>query len=315
MNERPSERVSRVALTGARGFVGSALLRSLSESGVKVRCFSRTAAPGDRGGEWLVRKTLDLGAATALLEDVEVVFHCAGNIRDPQKYFAANVDTVRTMAPLAARSGVRWVHLGSLGVFKERQRGILTEESEMCPIGPYEESKALADRVLLQEAERTGLVVSILRPAAIVDSTMPSPWLRKLTTFLSGKRPFLVAAGAGILPLTPLPSVVEALLACGSVTGKGARVFHLAQPISFERLFQISRSRNREPAYAVSIPVWLAKLVAGIPGSPLTPDRFDTLTRAVEFPSEKIASELGYEEQHAIEPFLEGLVAAWSEPR
>jgi nucleoside-diphosphate-sugar epimerase len=314
MMERPNVGLSRVALTGARGFVGSALLRSLSESGVKVRCFSRTAQ-GDSRGEWLVRKTLDVGAAAALLEDIEVVFHCAGGFRDPQNYFAANVDTVRTMAPLAAKSGVRWVHLGSLGVFKGRQRGILTEESEMCPVGSYEESKALADRFLLQEAERTGLVVSILRPGAIVDSTMPSPWLRNVIRFLSGKWPFLVAGGTGVLSLSPLPSVVEALKACGSVAGESARVFHLAQSISFERLLHISRSRGREPAHAVSIPAWFASFVARVPGSPLTPDRVDTLTRAVEFPSKKIASELGYEEKHAIEPFLEGLIAAWSEPQ
>ena len=311
----PDSKLSRVALTGARGFVGSALLRGLTESGVKVRCFSRTVAPGDSGGEWLVRKSLDVEAATALLEDVEVVFHCAGSFRDPQNFLAANVDPVRTMAPVAAKMGVRWVQLGSLGVFGGCRAGQLTEESEVRPVGPYEESKAEADRILSAEAEESGLAVSILRPAAVVDATMPSPWLRQLTRFFSRKRPLLVARGVGILSLAPLPSVVEGLILCGSAAGQGARVFHLSQSVSFERLLEISRGSHRGPAHAFSIPGWFAKFVAWIPGSPLTLDRVDALTRAVEFPSEKIVSELGYEEKHAIGPFLEGLVATWSEPR
>jgi nucleoside-diphosphate-sugar epimerase len=315
MKERPRAGLSRVALTGGRGFVGSALLRSLSESGVKVRCFSRTA-PGDSRGEWLVRKTLDVEAATALLEGVEVVFHCVGSFRDEENYVPANVNTVRTMAPLAAKLGVRWVHLGSLGVFNGRDQGIITEESEICPIGPYEESKGEADGILLSEAERNGLAVSILRPAAIVGSKMPSPWLRNLTAFLSRRRSFLVAGGAGLLCLSPLPSVVEALKACGSIAAGGPRVFHLAQSISFKRLLLVCRNSSRKPAFAPSIPEWLARVVARggrwIPGFPLTPSRIDIFTRTVEFPSEKIVGELGYEEKYPIEQFLADLLLAWS---
>ena len=229
------------------------------------------------------------------------------------QFVAANVETVRTLAPVAARAGVRWVHLGSLGVFGGIREGRLTEEAELYPVGAYEESKAAADRALLDEADRNGLAVSILRPAAVVDSRMPSPWLRRLTTLLSGKRPVLVAGGTGVLALSPLPSVVEALMACGSAACEGARIFHLAQSISFARLLQICQSGGREQAHAISIPAWLARFVARIPGSPLTPDQVDTLTRSVEFPSEKIVRELGYREQHAIEPFLEGLVAGWRE--
>lgn len=304
---------SRVAVLGGKGFVGAALLRRLRAEGREVTSFSRSGAGGEVDGvDWIVSERLNRDTVRLLLRNAGVVFNCAGAIRRENGFYAANVELVRSVAQACAGSGVRLVHLGSLGVFAGHRRGRITEESEMFPVGAYETSKTEADRILCREAERTGLAVSILRPAAIVDSRMPSTWLRSLTRSLSGKRPFLVAGGAGILSLSALPSVVEALKVCGSAAGQGARVFHLAQSISFEGLLHISRSRGREPAHAVSIPAWFAKCVARIPGSPLTPDRLDTLTRAVEFPSEKIASELGYEEKHPIEPFLEGLVAAWS---
>jgi len=76
---------SRVALTGATGFIGMALLRCLTGAGWQVRALYRPKAgripPHLPGVEWLPGNLDDRVALNALVTGTEAVVHCAGVVR------------------------------------------------------------------------------------------------------------------------------------------------------------------------------------------------------------------------------------------
>ena len=74
-----------LALTGATGFVGSALSQRLRSSGWNVRALCRSEPPTDARGigrvEWVRGSLEDLDSLRTLVEGAAAVVHCAGAIR------------------------------------------------------------------------------------------------------------------------------------------------------------------------------------------------------------------------------------------
>lgn len=80
---------SLVALTGATGFIGTALLAHLTRAGWRVRALYRPRAgrvPAPSSGvEWLPGDLEDTGALEALAAGTEAVIHCAGTVRGARR--------------------------------------------------------------------------------------------------------------------------------------------------------------------------------------------------------------------------------------
>ncbi len=76
---------SRLALTGATGFIGTTLLKRLSGAGWQVRALYRPRTgripPRLPGVEWLSGNLEDQGALDALVAGTDAVIHCAGVVR------------------------------------------------------------------------------------------------------------------------------------------------------------------------------------------------------------------------------------------
>lgn len=81
---------SRLALTGATGFIGMALLRCLSGAGWQVRALYRPKAgripPQLPGVEWLPGNLDDRDALNALVAGTDAVIHCAGVVRGATRF-------------------------------------------------------------------------------------------------------------------------------------------------------------------------------------------------------------------------------------
>jgi nucleoside-diphosphate-sugar epimerase len=111
-----------LALTGATGFVGSALLRRLRSSGWNIRALCRSLPPAGPPGEdrleWIRGSLEDLDSLRALVRGTAAVVHCAGAIRGASAadFDRANVDgTARLVgAARAERPGVRFLLVSSL---------------------------------------------------------------------------------------------------------------------------------------------------------------------------------------------------------
>lgn len=201
-------------VTGATGFVGSAVLRKLIARGDAVRVLVRPSSDR-RNLEGLEVEIAegDLGDPESLksaLRGCSGLFHVAADYRlwapDPGPMFKANVDGTRTIMLAAAECGVeRIVYTSSVAVLGPVPGDGAADEDTPARfndmIGPYKQSKFLA------EAEVRGLVESEGLPAVIVNPSTPigprdikpTPTGRMIVEAASGRMPAYVDTGLNVV--------------------------------------------------------------------------------------------------------------------
>lgn len=175
----------RMLVTGATGFVGTALVRhAVGDRTCAVRVALREpTAHAPPGAEHVVVGNIDATTDwTSALRDVGCVVHLAARVhvlhnktRDPvSAYRATNVDATLHLAMQAARNGVRrFVFLSSIKVNGERtsierpftEADSPIEDSERSD--PYARSKLEAERVLHAVASETGMEIVVIRPPLV----------------------------------------------------------------------------------------------------------------------------------------------------
>jgi UDP-glucose 4-epimerase len=106
-----------VAVTGATGFVGTATLKRLIDSGWNVRALARQEQPKQRGVEWIAGDLDNADSLETLCDGVDAVLHIAGVVNAPNAagFEAGNVAGTANILAAAKSQGVqRFVHVSSL---------------------------------------------------------------------------------------------------------------------------------------------------------------------------------------------------------
>jgi nucleoside-diphosphate-sugar epimerase len=163
----------RALVTGASGFLGTALVRALAGRGDAVRALVRSdPAPGafPAGVEVVRGDATDAAAVRAAVRGREVVFHLAGVRRasGPEEFLRVNAgSTLVALEACAAEAPdlSRFVLAGSLAAAGPSRDG-RREDDALEPAEPYGASKAEAERVALSFAG--ALPVTIARPPRIL---------------------------------------------------------------------------------------------------------------------------------------------------
>jgi nucleoside-diphosphate-sugar epimerase len=164
----------RVLVTGASGFVGSAIVRELLSRGHNLRLALRRpdSATEFRGTASLVTIG-DLSGSIDWqrhLEDIEAVVHVAGlahqeTLTDERLLFAVNAKATERLMKAAARAGVKCaVHISSVrAIAGTSEDGVIGEDHMPAPTNAYGRSKLSAERATLG----SGLSGVILRPPLV----------------------------------------------------------------------------------------------------------------------------------------------------
>lgn len=185
----------KVAVTGASGHVGAALVRELLARGHSVRAIARTDTRALEGLDLEVRRldVTDAAAVEDALSGVELAFHAAARLSldagpDPVAE-ATNVEGTRNVLAACRRNGVRRVvHFSSVHALRPDGRTLLGEREGLT----YERSKAEAERLVARAAEEA-LDTVVVSPCAVV-----GPWDFK-PSYLGR---VLVMLARGLLPAT-----------------------------------------------------------------------------------------------------------------
>src|SRR3954453_15794078 len=172
-----------VAITGASGNVGPALLRRLTDSGAaEVRALARRQPPDVAPYDKVRWHLADLGEVASeqvlaeFLDGVDAVVHLAGALqpgRHPEALRRVNVEGPRRVVRAAVAAGVEHVvHMSSLGAYAPGASGTkVTEDwpTTGIPTSQYSRDKAEAERAVRDVLGRhPEITASVVRPTLVL---------------------------------------------------------------------------------------------------------------------------------------------------
>jgi dihydroflavonol-4-reductase len=204
----------RVLVTGASGFVGSAVARIARERGFDVRVVIRKTSSRQNleglDAEVVIGDMRDEASMRAAMKGVRYLLHVAADYRiwarDPGEIERANLEgTEATMRAALAEGVERIVYTSSVATLKVSPAGDIVDETKPAQahqtIGAYKRSKVLAERAVERMVAIDGLPAVIVNPSTPIGprDVKPTPTGRIIVEAATGKIPAFVDTGLNLV--------------------------------------------------------------------------------------------------------------------
>lgn len=312
----------RVLVTGANGFIGSALVRALADEGYRVTVLiepeSDTANIDGIDVDKVLADVRDRDAVRRAVDGCRGVFHVAALYRfwapDAQLFYSVNVDGTRNVLEAARRAGVeKVVYTSTVGTLGLHHDGTPADETSYPDVGhlfgSYKRSKYVAEHEVLRAAAE-GCPVSIVMPTFPLGprDRGPTPSGRLVLDFLNGRIPGYVDT---VLNTVHVDDVARGHMLAFDKGTDGRSYILGGENLSLEGLLSELASMTGLPRPGLKVPrsvsmaaAWVSDLVEGRllrrhPSIPLEAVRMSTTRMA--FDDSRAREELGYSPRPAVE--------------
>ena len=307
----------RYLVTGATGFIGPYLIRTLVSLGHTSRCLvrseSNTQILEDLGAELIKGDITKPETLSGIADGMDCVLHMAtlghmSNFTVTEPMFdKINVQGTVNVMKEASRAGVkRVVHCSTVAAMGICSEVPATEESECNPHHPYGRSKLRAEKEVMRMVAGNGLPASIIR-FSMVYGPGDRRDILKLTRM----------AKKGLFPrvgnrpkLTPLIHVEDAVrgLLLAAEKGRPGEIYLITNRESepFDKIRRIIQEALRVSRIPLYVPEWVALTIAAISekmfsflgkAPPLTRKNIESTLADRIFSIEKAERELGFDPQ------------------
>jgi nucleoside-diphosphate-sugar epimerase len=276
----PKTAAAQVLVTGATGFVGSTLCRTLVSRGYAVRAAMRqNIVDGPATTGMAIFPIGEMGSDTTwrhALHGCDAVVHLAARVHvmrdrssNPLAAFrAVNVDATRQLLKQAAESGVRrFVFLSTIKVNGEMSVGKPFRESDPpAPLDPYAISKWEAEKAVIDLCNRAGMEFTILRPPLVYGPGVGGNFARLLKAVDRGvPLPFgALRNRRSLIYVENLADLIAVSLGDSVAAGKTYLVSD--DDVSTPELIRRTAVALGKQARLISVPLWLLRIGAGILG-------------------------------------------------
>ncbi|MDI9679805.1 NAD-dependent epimerase/dehydratase family protein [Burkholderia cenocepacia] len=261
-----------IAVTGANGFVGQAVLRRLAGYGHDAAGIVRRAQVQPIAREW-VFDAADFSGIEAAWPDwlrCDAVIHLAARVHvmddDDANPLAAyrrtNVDGALRVAQAARRAGARrFVYASSIKAVGESSggRAPLDECDEPHPDDPYGRSKLEAEQALREFGVRSGMEIVIVRPPLVYGPGVRANFLRLMGAVAKGV-PLPLGAVDARRSLVFVDNLADALVRCAVDAAAAGETFHVADdhdPGVAELVRLMAAALDIRPCLIPIPPAWL----------------------------------------------------------
>lgn len=250
----------KVLVTGASGFVGSAVAAKLVERGFSVRALVRATSPRTHLAgldlEYVQGDLRDAETIRPAMAGVRYLFHVAADYRlwarDRNEIVINNVTGTRVMMEEALHAGVeRIVYTSSVATLAVQRDGTSVDETvpldELKAIGAYKRSKVAAERLVERMIAQQGLPAVIVNPSTPIGprDVKPTPTGRIIVEAALGRIPAFVDTGLNLVHVDDVAQGHLAALDRGKI---GERYILGGQNVQFsEMLAVIANLIGRRP--------------------------------------------------------------------
>ena len=247
-----------VLITGASGFVGSAIAIAARCAGYHVRVLVRASSP--RGNiqpddDVVIGDIRDRASLASALRGVRHLIHAAADYRlwsrSPSEIITTNAEGTRCVMEEALRAGVeRIVYTSSVATIALRDDMPADESSplsERDAIGAYKRSKVIAERLVEDMVQRKRLPAVIVNPSTPIGArdVKPTPTGRIIVEAASGRMPAFVDTGLNLVHVDDVAAGHLAALAHGTI---GERYILGGENVYLrDMLAEIARVVGRKP--------------------------------------------------------------------
>jgi dihydroflavonol-4-reductase len=202
---------STVLVTGASGFLGSAIAAALRARGHSVRVLVRPSSPRtnlDPADTLCEGDLRDRASLAAALKSARFLFHAAADYRlwarNPEEIERNNLEGTRLIMEEALSAGVeRIVYTSSVATLKLTDGAPSAEDKPLAEgegIGAYKRSKVAAERLVEAMIQRDGLPAVIVNPSTPIGprDVRPTPTGRIIVEAALGRMPAFVDTGLNL---------------------------------------------------------------------------------------------------------------------
>jgi dihydroflavonol-4-reductase len=306
-------------VTGASGFVGSAVVRTLLNAGHSVRVLLRPSS--DRRNlaglavETAIGAMEDAASLARAVAGCRYLFHVAADYRlwvpDPAAMYRANVDGTRELMQAALAAGVeRVIYTSSVATLGLVAGGLADENTPSGldnMIGPYKRSKYLAEEAVRGLVGERGLPAVIVNPSTPVGprDLKPTPTGRLILEGAKGHMPGYVDTGLNIVHVDDVAAGELLAAERGRI---GERYILGGENLSLAEILRrvAQAAGRRSPRFKVPYALAFAAAAAGMATArfsgrePLaTLDSVRMSKKKMYFSSTKAMRELGYDPRPA----------------
>jgi nucleoside-diphosphate-sugar epimerase len=309
-------------VTGAAGFVGSAVVRELLQRGKKVRALVRNGS--------IKNKTLkglgldveivegDLKNPASLLKAAEGcsgVFHIAALFRQvnvpDEEFDLVNVKGTESMLKASIEAGVkRFVHCSTCGVVTSSDNPICDETEPYKPGDIYQRSKVEGEKTALHYFREGKISGVVIRPAMIFGPG--DQRTLKLFRMINRRRFFYVGTGDKLVHWIDVRDLARAFCQAMESTTTNAEVYIVAgkKPLSLKEFVELVAKKLEVPKPWLHIPVrpmqWLGVLCETVCQPfgiepPLYKRRVDFYIKNRSYNTSKVKSQLAFTPRQDIE--------------
>jgi dihydroflavonol-4-reductase len=219
-----------ILITGASGFVGSAIAMAARGAGYRVRVLVRASSP--RGNiqpddEVFIGDIRERASLANALHGVRYLIHAAADYRlwsrTPSEIIRTNAEGTRCVMEEALRAGVeRIVYTSSVATIALRDGTPADESSPLSEhdaIGAYKKSKVIAERLVEGMVQRQRLPAVIVNPSTPIGprDVKPTPTGRIIVEAASGRMPAFVDTGLNLVHVDDVAAGHLAALTRGTI--------------------------------------------------------------------------------------------------
>lgn len=238
-----------ICITGANGFIGKKLVFELSRIQCQIRILTRkkNKISNNNIDTFIGDLTDPKLSLKKFLKDCDILFHCAGEIKNEEKMNLLHVQGTQKLLnsiEIKSKKKLHWIQLSSCGAygppnnFEIQSKRIINESSKCNPMNKYERTKTKSDNLVIN-ASTNKFIYTILRPSNVIGPDMKNQSVFKLIRLIKFKKFFFIGKKDSICTFVHVDDVVKALILISSNQKKSENeIFNISNDCTWEELIK-----------------------------------------------------------------------------